>query len=289
MKQRIGILGVIIGLVTLLAACGGEDSPTTQPTATAVQPPATAPAEPKPTPTSEAMMMEKDAPGDEVLLIMLNEQNASGQTGWAELTAKGDQTEVVLNLSPGSLESELVHIHTGSCGEDTLGGVAHGLTSFAGGSGASKTTVDASLGSLRTGDFAINTHQMGNPGTYTSCGNLPIEADALTISLNEMTASGQSGWATLTARGSKTEVVLSLSPGTMQTELVHIHTGSCGEDNLGGDAYGLTSFAGGSGGSKTTVDASLSSLRTGDFAINTHQMGAPGTYTSCGNIPAEAA
>ena len=219
----------------------------------------------------------------QALLIMLNEQNSSGQTGWATLTARGDQTVVALDLSSGTLETELVHIHTGSCG-DTLGGVAHGLNSFVDGSGSSVTTVGATLDSLRSGGFAINSHQTGNPGTYTSCGNIPIEADALTISLDEIDASGQSGWATLTARGGKTEVVLSLSPGALQTELVHIHSGQCG-DTLGGVAHGLTSFAGGSGGSMTTVDASLSSLRTGDFAINAHQAGSPGTYTACGNIP----
>ena len=220
------------------------------------------------------------------LLIMLNEQNASGQAGWAALTAKGDQTVVVLNLTTGTMESELVHIHTGSCG-DNLGGVANGLSKFVGGAGYSVTTVDASLDSLRNGNFAINSHQMGNPGTYTTCGNLPIEADSITISLSELNSSGQSGWASLTARGSKTEAVLLLSPGTLQTELVHIHTGQCG-DTLGGVVHGLTSFAGGSGGSMTLVDVSLSSLRTGDFAVNSHQMGNPGTYTSCGNIPAGA-
>ena len=193
---------------------------------------------------------------------------------------------VVLNLAPGTMESELVHIHTGSCGADTLGGVTYGLSKFAGGDGYSVTTVDASLDSLRNGDFAINSHQMSNPGTYTTCGNIPIEADSITISLSELNASGQSGWATLTARGSKTEAVLLLSPGTLQTELVHIHSGQCGADTLGGVVHGLTKFAGGSGGSMTLVDASLSSLRTGDFAVNSHQMGNPGTYTSCGNVPA---
>ena len=95
-----------------------------------------------------------------------------GQSGSATLTASGSMTEVILDLSAGALQAELVHIHTGQCG-DTLGGVAHPLASFVGGSGSSVTTVDAPLDSLRTGDFAINAHKKDEPGVYTACGNIP--------------------------------------------------------------------------------------------------------------------
>ena len=330
----------------------------------------------------------------EVLIIALGEQNESGQTGWATLTAKGDQTEVVLNVLPGDLESELVHIHSGSCGADTLGGVVHGLTNIAG--GVSVSTVDAPLSSLRTGGFAINSHQKGEPSVYTTCGNIPKAAEALTlplggrygasgfatlsarggktevvltlspgileselvhihsgqcatfghgsglvhrlnditsgasatvldvslaslraqdlaiaahwkrypivetacgdipageqdvlqVALGEQNESGQTGWATLTAKGDHTEVVLNVLPGDLESELVHIHSGSCGADTLGGVVYGLTNIA--DGVSVTTVGARLSSLRTGGFAINSHQKGEPSVYTTCGNIPTEA-
>ena len=223
----------------------------------------------------------------ETLLIALNEREESGQSGWAMLTAMGSQTSVILNLAEGDLETELVHIHSGGCGEG-LGGVVYGLTSFVDGAGYSATVVDASLASLRNGEMAINAHQAGSPGNYTACGNIPTEAQAVTIALDEMSASGQSGFATLTARGDMTEVVLNISAGAMQTELVHIHTGQCG-DALGGVAHGLTSFVGGMGGSSTMVDATLASLRTGDFAINSHKMGDPGVYTTCGNIPMDGA
>ena len=209
----------------------------------------------------------------EAVLIALNAQNDSGQSGWASLTAKGDETVVVLNLSAGELQSELVHIHRGSCG-DGLGGVAHGLTKFVDGSGFSVATVGATLDSLRTGAMAINSHEAGNPGTYTSCGNIPTHGDSITIALDEQNESGQSGWATLTARGSMTEVVLNTLAGDLMTELVHIHEGPC--DDLGGVVHGLTSFVGGSGGSASLVDASLASLRSGDFAINSHEAGNPG-------------
>ena len=105
--------------------------------------------------------------------ITLDEQNDSGQSGTATLTAKGGDTEVVLSLTAGALETELVHIHTGSCGAN-LGGVAHPLSSFVGGSGGSETLLSGvGLGSLMTENFAVNSHQAGNPGVYTACGNIP--------------------------------------------------------------------------------------------------------------------
>jgi hypothetical protein len=226
---------------------------------------------------------------DKQLVIPLNELNSSGQSGHGVLTVNADDpsmTDVTLSLGAGTLETELVHIHSGQCGAN-LGGVVHSLTKFAGGAGASMTTVDATLNSLRNGAFAVNTHQTGNAGTYTACGNIPTEKNALTFALEEQSNSVQSGWATLIANGAQTDVVLDISAGgVFETELVHIHSGQCG-DNLGGVVHSLASFVGGSGGSVTTVNATLASLRNGAFAVNTHQTGNAGTYTACGNIPTE--
>ena len=116
-----------------------------------------------PTPTAEA----------DTITIALAEQNDSGQRGSATLTASGNKTQVTLNITAGGLETELVHIHDGPCND--LGGVVHGLESFVDGSGGSSTLVDASLASLRSGNLAINSHQAGNPGTYTTCGDIPAE------------------------------------------------------------------------------------------------------------------
>ena len=327
MRFWIILVPLVLILAIFLAACGEDDTPTPRPTsasipstpipptataipptatavpptatavpptATAVPPTATAipptatavpptPTAIPPTPTPTTIPITA---GD-VLLIALGEQNDSGQTGWAKLTAMGDQTEVMVTLMAGTMESELIHIHSGSCG-DNLGGVVYGLTSIA--DGVSVTTVNANLASLRAGGMAINSHQKDNAGVYTTCGNIPIEADALTIALDEQImlipeqSTGQSGWATLTARGSKTEVVLYLPAGALESELVHIHSGSCGTVTLGGVVYSLTNVA--SGASMTTVDATLASLRMGNMAINAHQKGAPAVYTACGNIPA---
>ena len=210
------------------------------------------------------------------LLLALAEDNASGQSGWAKLTRHGDRTLVELTMGEGDLATELVHIHSGSCSD--LGGVAHALTSFVGGSGASLTIVEVSLDALMTGGFAINSHQAGEASVYTACGNIPATADSLTITLGEMNGSGQTGFASLNARGGQTEVVLSATAGI--SELSHIHTGSCSD--LGGVAHGLTNMAGGA--SVTTVDATLASLSGGGFAINLHTADDASVYSSCGDI-----
>ena len=47
-------------------------------------------------------------------LVALDEQNNSGQSGWATLTPVGDHTLIVLNRSTGNLASEAAHIREGS-------------------------------------------------------------------------------------------------------------------------------------------------------------------------------
>ena len=121
------ILSLTIGVVLLAAACTAED-PTSTPTATATTtlppapiptpttmpaatPTATTPPAPTPTPTTEVMIDVQEqalialAGAEEALFIALNEQKASGQSGWAALTAKGDQTVVVLNIDAGTLQT----------------------------------------------------------------------------------------------------------------------------------------------------------------------------------------
>jgi len=154
----------------------------------------------------------------------LGELNGSGQSGWATLTAMGEQTQVVVAATAGI--SALAHIHNGGC--SSLGGVAEALsdTSVA----TSSTTVDATLASLIAGPFAVNLHKDGDPSVYTSCGDVAEAGQSLTIALGELNGSGQSGWATLTAAGEQTNVVVSATAGI--SDLAHIHDGTCA--TLGG-------------------------------------------------------
>src|SRR5215218_3137497 len=58
--------------------------------------------------------------------IALAEENGSGQSGTATLSAEGDQTRVVIDLANSPAGPQPAHIHTGNCGP-TLGGVVFAL------------------------------------------------------------------------------------------------------------------------------------------------------------------
>jgi len=103
--------------------------------------------------------------------VTLDEQNGSGESGTATLTAEGASTKVVLELeNPASPDPQPAHIHKGTCAElDPT--PAYPLTNVEGGN--SETTVNVALDELESGDFAINVHK-SEPDikTYVSCGNI---------------------------------------------------------------------------------------------------------------------
>ena len=109
----------------------------------------------------------------------------------------------------------------------------------------------------------------------------------LTLTMNEMNSSRQSGIATLTMMGGQTEVALAIRAGAADVaQPVHIHEGSC--DSLGSVKYPLTDVMGGK--STTTVEIGLDALIQGDFAINVHKSGPEiSVYVSCANIGAPGA
>lgn len=110
-------------------------------------------------------------------------------------------------------------------------------------------------------------------------------AGTIIIPLQALNGSNQTGSATLTAAGQKTNVVIALNGASPDAvEPAHIHQGTCAKLNPK-PAYPLNSVTGGS--SSTTLNVPLSSLQTGGFAINVHQsMTNISTYVACGNIPA---
>ncbi len=108
-------------------------------------------------------------------------------------------------------------------------------------------------------------------------------AQALTVEFKALNNSGESGKATLTAMDGKTKVVIELigAPAGV-TQPVHIHHGTC--EKLGAPAYPLEAVK--NGKSETTIDAKLSDLTAGDFAINVHKSEKEiSTYVACGDIP----
>ena len=281
-RRRWAAGAFVLGLVAVVIVACGDDDPTPVPTrAPTAQPTATATTAPQPTePAAMMEVMEESKAGS--VVIALGELNDSGQSGKATLTARGDRTEVVIEIAAGAAGvAQPIHIHEGTC--DTLGGVSFALTNLDG--GKSTTTVDATLASLRSGKFAINGHKSGDEiGTYIACGSIP---QTQVVTLTELNGSGQNGTATLTTRGDETEVVIDIAVGAAGVaQPIHIHEGTC--DTLGGVSFALTSLA--DGKSTTIVPTTLTSLHAGKFAINGHKSGDEiATYISCGDISADGA
>ncbi len=117
--------------------------------------------------------------------------------------------------------------------------------------------------------------------------------DAVTVNVSPQSARdggaagfNEAGTATLTPMGDKTQVVLNLTgapAGTAQP--AHIHVGQC--PGVAAVKWPLTNVM--DGKSTTMVDAKLSDITTGGYAINIHKSTAEaGQYVTCGNIAAVA-
>jgi Cu/Zn superoxide dismutase len=123
-------------------------------------------------------------------------------------------------------------------------------------------------------------------GSSSSSGSGNESADEVVVTLAEQNGSAESGTATLTAEGDRTRVVLevqSKSATPVATpQPAHIHKGSCDELDPT-PAYGLNDVQ--AGKSTSTVDAKLTDLRNGDFAINVRESAEQiETYVACGVV-----
>jgi hypothetical protein len=108
--------------------------------------------------------------GSDEVTVDLAEQNGSGESGTATLTADGEKTKVVLNLENAPAVPQPAHIHEGSCA-DLDPNPAYGLTNVM--DGMSTTEVDEPLDELREEDYAINVHKSGTDlKTYVACGDI---------------------------------------------------------------------------------------------------------------------
>ncbi|HLM33470.1 MAG TPA: hypothetical protein VK285_05320, partial [Gaiellaceae bacterium] len=137
----------VLALTAVVAGCGGSDDESSDNTTAG------------------------SSDGGMTVTVTLDEQNGSGESGTATLTAEGASTKVVLELeNPASPDPQPAHIHKGTCAElDPT--PAYPLTNVEGGN--SETTVKVALAELESGDFAINVHK-SEPDikTYVSCGNI---------------------------------------------------------------------------------------------------------------------
>ena len=111
------------------------------------------------------------------LVIGLFGNNSSGQSGMATLTEIGDDLEVVLSLSSGALNTNLAHIHEGTC--EAVGGISHDLAFF-GDAGSGETTElieGLTLAHVQDGAHYINLHWAENAAVSTACGNIPVAGE----------------------------------------------------------------------------------------------------------------
>lgn len=107
--------------------------------------------------------------------------------------------------------------------------------------------------------------------------------DTVTIDMNEVDDSGQSGSANITTDGEQVTVAIEIDAGEEGVpQPAHIHEGSC--DDLGDVAYPLDSVE--DGESESTADVGMDELLPGEYAINVHlsedQMD---VHVACGNLP----
>lgn len=214
------------------------------------------------------------------LTVPLGAGRDGDQSGTASLTARGNQTQVSLNIKPGEKgAAQPVHIHEGGC--PAPGAVKYPLTNVV--DGRSTTTIDAKLADLLTGGFAINAHlSTADAGKYVACGVIP---QGSVLTMDKGRDEDQHGTAILVSQGAKTQVNLFLMPLPGVAQPAHIHEGAC--PGVGAVKYPLTNLA--EGKSTTVVDASLADLQKGGFAINAHRSAAEaGKYVACGNIKAAA-
>ena len=108
------------------------------------------------------------------VVLQLEEQENSGQTGTVTLRSDGnDQTLVIVNVKPGrpSDEPQPVHVHFGTCGPN-LGAVDKPLSDIT--KGTSETTVPLGMSAMQDGDHAVNVHTSYSEITvYTACASIP--------------------------------------------------------------------------------------------------------------------
>ena len=107
--------------------------------------------------------------------------------------------------------------------------------------------------------------------------------ESLTVQFDELSGSGESGTATMTAVGdNQTKVVIDLSGAPSTPQPAHIHEGTCTNLNAT-PKYALNDVV--NGKSTTTVSESLSDLEDEAHAINVHKSAkALKTYVACGSF-----
>jgi len=106
------------------------------------------------------------------------------------------------------------------------------------------------------------------------------QGSPLTVQLGEQNKSGETGTATITSQGSKTQVVLEMKGAPAEAQPAHIHDGTCASLDPK-PRIPLQNVV--NGKSTTTIDKPISEVTKG--AINVHKSAADvKTYVACGDL-----
>ena len=101
----------------------------------------------------------------------------------------------------------------------------------------------------------------------------------VTVKLNAMNGSGETGTMTLTPKGETTVVTLSMSPASKDAQPAHFHDGTC-DKYAPKPKYPLKNVV--EGKSTTTLEVPMAKLLAGDMVVNVHKSAAEiATISSC--------
>lgn len=122
------------------------------------------------------------------------------------------------------------------------------------------------------------------PAIALAQSSMMMSSNEVTVNLKPQNDSGETGTATLVQKGDDVVVTVKMKNAVAPTQPIHIHPGTCANLNPK-PQYPLKNVSDGT--SVTTLTGmKLSSLETGNFAINVHKSpDAISTYVSCGDIP----
>ena len=106
------------------------------------------------------------------------------------------------------------------------------------------------------------------------------QGSPVTVQLGEQNKSGETGTATITPQGSKTQVVLLINGAPAEAQPAHIHDGTCASLDPK-PRIPLQNVM--NGKSTTTLDMPMSAVTKG--AINVHKSASDvKTYVACGDL-----
>lgn len=128
---------------------------------------------------SGLLLVALSACGPRQLVVTMNADNNSGQTGFATITERGNMLVVVVETSVPDFESttgQLAHLHKGNCGE--IGDIVAGLNRLKrlGTSdrfGSTTEIATPKFDDFKMGEWAINAHDERDNLVYVSCGQVP--------------------------------------------------------------------------------------------------------------------